>query len=1278
MSISKPKEKFSYLELLDDNAPRPYEEYDSEALILKKQIDAPTVQNIAVVAKYGAGKSSVINTYLYNYRRTEKEKKDKKNLGRPENNRYARVTLSTFNNAEYDETAIERSILQQLLYSRKKSELPNSEIKRTNKVSWKKSLGIALLPVLLLISVVLFGLQLSSTPVFTAEWVKFLFLGTAILSAALIAFGAVHFKKLSKIKYKDFEAIIKSDDDKDKPHATINLINKFVDEVLYFFECVDIDLVIFEDLDRLPTTTVFAKLRELNTIINSSRKGRGKVTFLYAVKDELFKTEEERVKFFEFILPVVPVVNTVTTEETIREKLKALTDINKEMKLSDKFIKGISPYILDMRLLKNTFNDYIIMFSKIFEDEKAGKDLKPEMLYALCLYKNLFPYDYALLESNEGMIPSVVDIKALREKALADLESKIAQTKKHIDDLNSEEELSFEELRYAFVGLVLSMNFDRSYRSSATTDPRTIDTFKDLDIKTIVHPLHNTAVLPPEGWDGSVIAKYYVREKLIKERAANGVVKAKEKLVRLEGERRTILSLNFFGIVDKYKVDFCFSKNLIEDYLRQINATIQADDKLFLESMSSTLVGKIDKATAEEIERKYKEFKKTEFRRKIVEKQIEYLRFLVANGYINEHYLEYTSNYKAQLVTPRDIAFVMAIQRRNQDFECALDDVFGVVGRLEEDDFKHPAILNRTLLDNLDGIKRISESENSKKFSNLVKTLGSTEEESVLDATRKYLLTASEDRIESLLKVVIPTRATLFYELARDDKILDKMKIVVFVCTVKYSIDYKVANIKKEFARFIEKSDSYLEIFERVGNDTLVIKFIDEVDLRMEFLRYGKLDNPIQKHILDNNRYALTLENLESIFPTASNEDDFYFRNYDFVLSSDKQTVIKYIEVEIGEYIRNILLNKKIALSKEPPDRLRSLFMNKNVSFDLKIELAGKTDFRFECLKAFDEDMIELFVSCDIIEPSWENVLYAFEKKGFDCIKNFLLKHKAIKGKFIEDKGTEIHRNFLKAMVDNLNATEASLILATLSVSCGVELLVSEEANEEVIAEFILAGKIKYEKDALTKIYELPETLSAYLIKHEKSIIDEFDTFFDCVLPVENRRNQQVYRNNRYENQTLTTYSTKQNALDIIDAILASGAGLAIKKNIITKCFQIIDISDSEEVYADFFLANSLPVPAKILWQFKKDGPIRDEDRRRLLELSIGSIDTIAELTNYKAYFSSLGDGWGVVYEAARELRVKREDGIERLLLALKGKKLLKVRKSKAKDKDELIVEAAA
>lgn len=90
--------------------------------------------------------------------------------------KYVKISLSTFNGNGYDEEAVERSILQQLLYSQSKQKLPNSQIERTNKPSLLKSIIFASLLTLFVISSILFGIELSGINILPKiEWMKFLF-----------------------------------------------------------------------------------------------------------------------------------------------------------------------------------------------------------------------------------------------------------------------------------------------------------------------------------------------------------------------------------------------------------------------------------------------------------------------------------------------------------------------------------------------------------------------------------------------------------------------------------------------------------------------------------------------------------------------------------------------------------------------------------------------------------------------------------------------------------------------------------------------------------------------------------------------------------------------------------------------------------------------------------------------------------------------------------------------------------------------------------------------
>ena len=89
-------------------------------------LNSKSIKNIAIAGPYGAGKSSIIDTYIKKNKFTHK---------------YLKISLATFQDLKEDkdtsktkdelERLIELSLLQQFFYHEKDSEIPDSKFQKT-------------------------------------------------------------------------------------------------------------------------------------------------------------------------------------------------------------------------------------------------------------------------------------------------------------------------------------------------------------------------------------------------------------------------------------------------------------------------------------------------------------------------------------------------------------------------------------------------------------------------------------------------------------------------------------------------------------------------------------------------------------------------------------------------------------------------------------------------------------------------------------------------------------------------------------------------------------------------------------------------------------------------------------------------------------------------------------------------------------------------------------------------------------------------------------------
>ncbi|MDR0813708.1 MAG: hypothetical protein LBO63_06900 [Oscillospiraceae bacterium] len=370
--------------------------------------------NVAISGAYGAGKSSILESYK----------------ARRSNKRFIHISLAHFETTESKEkqqskttppeikqAVLEGKILNQLIHQISQKNIPqtNFRVKREAKphkiISW--AIG-AVLFALLLLHTIFFETWQTYVENLTHFWLRQLLsrttnssvlLVTGLLLAVAIGLCVFHIIKaqinrsiLKKISADKLEIEIFKDSDD-------SFFDKYLNEVLYLFEKCDADVIVFEDLDRYDVNHIFERLREINSLINAKRKkGRIKeqkppLRFLYLLRDDIF-TSKDRTKFFDFIIPIVPIIDGSNSYNKFIE----LSNNTQAKIFDDAFLRGLSLYIDDMRILKNIYNEYLIYESRVNKIE-----LNHDKLLAIIVYKNLFPQDFNDLQLRKGFVFALFD-----------------------------------------------------------------------------------------------------------------------------------------------------------------------------------------------------------------------------------------------------------------------------------------------------------------------------------------------------------------------------------------------------------------------------------------------------------------------------------------------------------------------------------------------------------------------------------------------------------------------------------------------------------------------------------------------------------------------------------------------------------------------------------------------------------------------------------------------------------------------------------------------------
>lgn len=379
----------------------------------------PGIHNIALSGSYGVGKSSILKRVAEIHKKAVLE--------------LSLSTLAPIEQLEGEEgppkqattptNTIQQEIVKQLLYRETPGRTPGSRFRRIERFHWLREALLALLVGVVLATVFILTGWTSKIVValpdlhLSAPWSHLVVLCVGTLVSLLLRhtfYGRLDIKEL-----RAGAATVTLDS------KSVSYFDQYLDEIVYFFEVSKYKIVVFEDIDRFNDSHIFETLRSLNALLNGSPQIKGRICFIYAIKDSIFDrlsiaqdrrkfaydlqagddpaqveiVRANRTKFFDLVIPVVPFITHQSARNLTAQLLQGLTH-----SIDPDLVDLASRYVPDMRLLKNVRNEFLIFREKILAPGVGGLKLSETELFAMMLYKNTHLSDFEAIRIGKSRL----------------------------------------------------------------------------------------------------------------------------------------------------------------------------------------------------------------------------------------------------------------------------------------------------------------------------------------------------------------------------------------------------------------------------------------------------------------------------------------------------------------------------------------------------------------------------------------------------------------------------------------------------------------------------------------------------------------------------------------------------------------------------------------------------------------------------------------------------------------------------------------------------------
>ena len=1058
------------------------------------------IKNIAISGPYGSGKSSVIQTF---------QRKNQNN-----DFRFLNISLATFKEINTDKPTpeneellrlIELSILQQFFYHEKDNKIPDSRFKKIKSHSkWflrLQTIGFISFLISFLYLVFPEFLAIFSLIDITPNYQNLVHSAAVIIIVLGLLFFLFKVTRIIKSvvikKLSVNNASIEIDDSISK-----SILNNHLDEILYFFEVTKYNTVIIEDIDRFEQTEVFTKLRELNLLINNSKKTKEDIVFIYAIRDDMFK-DKERTKFFDFMIPIIPVINSSNSSEKLLKIIK-----ENHYKISNDLISDISLFIDDMRLLFNIMNEYHIYSNSL------NSNLNQDKLLSMIVYKNMHPIDFTNLSNNKGSLYETLSKKQFYiQEQSKKVDLKIDTINEKIKEVEDAKLSDIKELRTIYLSKIVE--------NIIQTNPS--------------HPFFKFWI------DNRIVNLTQATE----EENFNAIIDS----TRLQytynhnQQYRQNFNLNFNSIekeinsVHTYKEreELIASKNKLDDFKKQIEEFEESKNRIKKHQIKELI-------STKEIEVGNQE-----------SKQNELINILLRNGYIDESYLEYISIFYEGSLSKSDYQFLINIKtQKSSEFDFKLNKIDNLIKKINQLEFEKEYTLNYSLLDFL-----LSTNKHKLKSNLIFKQLRNESKKSIsfIDG-----FIDSSSNTELFIKNICKEWTNIWHFIENESNYSKDKKKKYFKLLIEHADTNDIEKIFTNYKSTISGNKDFLSISKNQSKIKGVIKILD---IKFKDISDSS-PKELLEFIYSNNYYSINTSMIISIltFNNVFNPKLFKEKNYTSIKESGIKSLVEYIDNNIDEYITSVYLDLKVEPNDIEP--LENLLNNTNISIENKGFIIKQSKTKVENIDDIKRlNVKNILLKESKMSANWHNIFSVYnigeEKKLSEELIEFINNNskELAKTKIGKDyPDTKSAQDFIRTIIleDNFNNDRYDDLLKAVPYiypSLDFEQLSLEKAKSLVQNKTLIVNNENYMllKDNFGDYY-------ISLIENDiEKFIEKIDTFqldnSDRLLILKSEKisiNQKVEFINYH---TETVFTTEIELLNQIGNLLNSNLELKINKEII-------------------------------------------------------------------------------------------------------------------------------